>query len=449
MKRLSSASLVALVAGMLSLSPAQAAVGPTDDPVLYWNSIVVSTVPGGPPVQSRSAAIVNIAIFDAVNAALGKPNNGYSTGVAVTGGDTRAAASQAAHDVLVKLNPGGTATYDAALAASLSQVSNVAARTAGVATGAAYATAILATRGTDGAAGAGAVPYTAAPDPGVWRPTPPGNLPAALPGWGAVTPFVLDSGSQFRPGPPPALGSPEYAAAYNEVMALGSLTNSTRTADQTASAKFWANANGLTWLQIGVETAADNGLSTLANATLFALLTTSVGDAFIAGFDTKYTYDFWRPVTAIQNGNLDGNPLTIGDPNWTSLITAPNHPGYLSTHSIASGAGATILGTLLGQEGFCTTLGTGANALTQCFSSFAQAEQNAADSRLWGGIHFAFDNAAGLTAGESIARFSLADGIFQAVPEPSTWAMMLIGFGFIGMRIRRDRRSKVRQAAGA
>ena len=196
----------------------------------------------------------------------------YLTGVSAPGGDSRAAASQAAHDVLVFLNPAGTANYDAALTASLALVSDSTARSNGVATGSAYAAAIIAARISDGAAVAASTPYVPGSDPGDWRPTPPGNLAAALPGWGAVTPFLMTSGDQFRAGPPPALDSAEYAAAYNQVMAIGSAGSLTRTADQTAAALFWAGAGGTSWIQIGVDPAADEGLSTLQNAQLFALL---------------------------------------------------------------------------------------------------------------------------------------------------------------------------------
>lgn len=445
-KHLRRVAFGSILSAALYAAPAQA-LGPTDDPVLYWNSIVVSTVPavpGGPPVQSRAAAMVNIAIFDAVNASLGKPTSGYLSGVAAVGGDTRAAAAQAAHDVLVALNPGGQATYDSALAASLNQVSDMSARTAGAATGAAYAAAIIVNRSSDNFASAPAsvTPYTPNGNVYDWRPIPTGSTPA-LPGYGNVTPFLLDSGSEFRPGPPPSLTSAEYTAAYNDVMTLGSATSAVRTADQTAAALFWNQANGVTWLKIGVEAASDNGLSTFQNAQLFALLSTAVGDAFIAGFDTKYTYDFWRPVTAIQNADLDGNPLTIADATWASLIPAPNHPSYLSTHSIASGAGSTVLAALLGNEAFCETLG----AFSRCFNSFTEAADDAANSRLWGGIHFNFDNQAGLTAGRSVGAFALADGAFGAVPEPSTWAMLLLGFALIGLRIRRRRGGLVPQTA--
>jgi hypothetical protein len=444
MKKLfSSAAFATLAAGMLWAAPARATVTVTDDPILYWNQIMLGGMPGGPPGQSRSAAMVNIAMFDAVNAALGNPNVPYLTGVSSSGGDVRAAASQAAHDVLVFLNPSQAATYDAALAASLAQVSDAGARAAGAATGSSYAAAIIVNRTGDGASTAGSVPYTPGTDPGDWRPTPPANLPAALPGWGDIHPFLMASNDQFRPGAPPALDSLAYAAAYNQVMELGAIDSATRTADQTAAALFWNNANGTTWLQIGLDTAADEGLSTMQYAELFAQLGVGLADAFIAGFDTKYEYNFWRPISAIHEGDADGNPLTIGDADWRSLINAPNHPSYLSTHSIASGVSSTILAALLGEEAFCANLG----GLTRCFDSFTAAAEDGADSRLWGGIHYDFDNQAGLDAGRGIGLYELSLSTFGAVPEPSTWAMLLVGFGLIGVSLRRKRRIALRQIA--
>jgi hypothetical protein len=432
-KLLSSVAVATFVAGMAIGTPAAAAIGVGDDPVLYWNTVMLVGLPAGPPIQAREAAMVNAAMFDAVNATTGSNYNPYISGNSASGGDTRAAASQAAHDVLVALNPANAAAYNAALASSLALVSDPAARAAGVATGASYAAAIIANRSADGAAGAGAIPYTAGTNPGDWQLT--SATPPVLPGWGAVTPFLMSSGDQFRPGAPPALDSVAYAQAYNNVMAIGSATSATRTADQTNAALFWAAAGGASWVQLALNIAGDNGLSTIENAQLFALLTTSVSDAFVAVYDAKYTYDFWRPVTAIHAGDTDGNPLTAGDPNWTSLLAAPNHPSYFSAHASADGAAAAILLGLLGDESFCGTFG----GFTRCWSSIEAASQEGADSRIWGGIHLAFDGSNGLQTGGLIGQYALNQSRFQAVPEPSTWAMMLIGFGLVGFSLRRRR----------
>ena len=242
---------------------AHATIMVADDPVLYWNDQAQTLVPGSTPIQSRIFAIENIAIHDAVNATVLQRDHFYLGGVTARGGNSRAAASQAAHDVLVALNPTNAAVYNADLAASLALVPDGAAKTRGIATGAAFASAAVASRSADGSTAV--VTYTTTGAPGDWRPTPPSFAPASLPQWGNVTPFLLTSGSQFRPGPPPALGSAAYTAAYNEVKVIGSATSATRTADQTAAAKFWASGNASqAWERIALTLAEGDGKSTLA-----------------------------------------------------------------------------------------------------------------------------------------------------------------------------------------
>jgi hypothetical protein len=312
-------------------------------------------------------------------------------------------------------------------------------------TGSAFASAILSARAMDGSTNPLGISYTSTGLAGDWRTTTPGN--PAVPFWGDVTPFTMASGDQFRAAPPPALGSAEYAAAYDEVKLIGSANAQAlglRTKDQTESALFWDAAAGAPWMQIGLEVAADEGLSTLDNARAFALLSTSLADAIIAGFDSKYDYRLWRPQTAIREGAADGNPLTEDDAAWTSLFNAPLHPSYISTHSALSGAGATVLSSIFGDdEGFSFDIGPD----TRKFTGLEQAALDGANSRLWGGIHFRFDNDAGLGMGRQVAANALAGPHFQAaVPEPATWAMLITGFGLIGCTLRRSR-IKVRAAA--
>ncbi len=425
----------ALAATLMTASGAASAVPMvTDDPILFWNQRAVANVAASPFVQTRTFAMVNIAMHDAVNLALGRPNKSYLGNVGITpGGDTRAAASQAARDVLVALNPANAAQYDAALAQSLALVTDGKAKDKGIKTGAAYAAAVLAKRATDGSTAS--VTYATTGLPGDWRPTSAGN-PAA-PHWGDVMPFVLASGDQFRPGPPPALDSAEYAAAYNEVKEIGSATSATRTPDQTASALFWDVSNGATWLGIGLTVAEDEGLSTIEYARAFALLTTGVADALIAGFDAKYEYRLWRPVTAIREGDTDGNAATTADAAWAPLFGTPLHPTYISTHSALSGVASTILLQAFGDEGFTYTIAGD----TRSFTGLEQAALDGANSRLWGGIHFRFDNEAGLLLGQNIGRQAIDGPLFDAVPEPGTVALMLGGLGFAQLLRRRRRHS--------
>lgn len=419
--------------GLGLAAPALADVAPSGDPALYWNQVLATGLAGSPTVTSRSYAMVSAAIHDAINATSGQPDYAFVPGVVTPGGDTRAATAVAARNLLVTLNPAKTADYDAALSASLALVPDGAAKTNGMATGAKIATAALAARAADGTT----APSTYTPTPGIgnWVPTPPGNLPAAVPQWADSQTWIMTSPDQFRPAPPPNIGSVAYTAAYNEVMDIGSKDSLTRSADQSASANFWAQAGGTApWLQAGLGVAQTAGLSSIENARLFALLSTSVADAVIGIWDAKYEYDFWRPITAIRNGDLDGNPDTVGDAGWTPYITTPNHPSYISGHSGVAGAASTILADFLGDtHDFCLM----AAGLSRCWDSYSDAALDAANSRLWGGIHYRFDNEAGLALGKEIAHYALDSRAFDAAPEPASWAMMILGFGLTGALLRR------------
>jgi hypothetical protein len=424
-------TVLALATALAWAGPSGAASTVNDDPVLFWNDLAVKTFGGNPLTQSRAVAMVNTAMYDAVNRTYNGAGNYYNQGVAAPGGNVRAAASVAAHDVLVAVDPTHAGTYDMALASSLGLVGAGTAKENGKATGAAYAAAMLANRQNDGSTAV--VPYTPGMLPGQWRPTPPNNAPAAAPQWADVNPFLMAANDQFRAGPPPALSSAEYAAAYNEVKEIGALNSMTRTADQTASALFWDTSNGMTWIRIGVDVIADDHLSTLQNARVMAKLSTAIADSFISVWDTKYEYNFWRPITAIREGDTDGNADTEADAGWTPLFGTPNHPSYASAHSIQSGAAAAVLLDLVADQAFCNTIGPD----MRCFSGIAQAAQDAADSRLWGGIHWRFDNEAGLAAGDAIGRWTLAQSAFNGVPEPASWALMIAGFGLAGTVLRR------------
>jgi len=416
---------------------AQATITVTSDPILFWNERVTTLMAGGPPAQSRAYAMMNIAMFDAANSVLGGPHAFYTSGVAGFGGDIRAAVSQAAYNVLVAVDAANAGAYLTALNDSLSLVADPVQRNLGIATGGAFSGAVLGLRATDGANMP--VAYVPTGLPGNWKPTTPGS--AAAPHWGDVTPFVLASGDQFRPGPPPDLASAEYAAALNEVKEIGSAGSLTRTADQTAAALFWDAANASPWMRIGLAVAEDEGFSTIETARAFSLLSTGLADGLISGFEAKYEYQLWRPLTAIREADTDGNAATDADPGWNSLFNAPLHPSYSSTHSILSGVGETILSGIFGDdEGFTLTIAGD----TRSFTSLADAAQDGANSRLWGGIHFRFDNEAGLAQGRQIGRHALASGAFGAVPEPASWAMLIAGFALAGGALRRQRRTAPR-----
>lgn len=297
-----------------------AVITAADDPVLYWNDVLLDAVRAdgpAPPVAARSMALVGVAMHDAVNTAAGAGQTNYLSSIDLPPGNARAAASVAARDVLASLYPSQTPTFDAALAASLALVPDGPAKSRGVSLGAAAAAASIAQRQNDGSdAVVGRAPSG---QPGFWQPTPPAFAEPLLPQWPSVDPWVMASGSAYRPPAPPTLGSEAYAAAYNEVKSLGAAASAARTAEQTEIALYWADGAGTAtppghWLSIASDVSAARGLSTVENASLFGLLAVSMADVAIVAWDAKYAYDLWRPVTAIRRVDEDGNASTEADP---------------------------------------------------------------------------------------------------------------------------------------
>ncbi|MFO1190111.1 MAG: vanadium-dependent haloperoxidase [Alphaproteobacteria bacterium] len=391
------------------------------DAVLDWNATLLDTVralPANPVVQSRAMAMVNTAIYDAVNAATGFAYASYAfDGGGIGESSADAAAAAAAHSVLAALYPARAPQLLAAYNTALAAIPDSAAKTNGVTLGQLSATAILALRSADGSSTV--VPYVPGAAPGDWRPTPPGFLPAAFPNWPGVTPWAMTSGDQFRPGGPPALGSAAYAAAFNETKSLGKSDSATRTADQTEIALFWSDNPGTAtppghWLDIAMKVSAAQGLSLSENARLFALLGIAVADAAIVCWDAKYFYEFWRPVTAIANAATDGNPLTEADPDWLPLIVTPNFPEYTSGHSTFSSAAAEILALFFANDEIAFTIGSdGLPGVFRDFDSFSEAAQEAGRSRIYGGIHYEFSNQDAQASGRALADF-----IFESLLEP-------------------------------
>ena len=394
------------------------------DAVLDWISVALTAIQldvTDPPVATRVLAVQSIAVYDALAAIQGTP--AFLVQRTVSGSvDAQAAAAQAAYRVLYALFPSQRTKFDAALATSLGAIADSAAKTAGIALGDSIARAVIDIRATDGylnfIADGGSTAI------GKWRPTGPLYLVAQDVQWTQVTPFALTSGDEFRAAAPPALDSAQYAAELNQVERLGSATGSSRTADQTQQAHFWADGGGSYtppghWDLIAAQVAAAQGNSISANARLMAQLNVALADAAIACWDTKYTYDVWRPVTAIQSADLDGNAATTVNADWTPLLITPPHPSYVSGHSTFSAAAAGILVATFGNNtAFATTSPTLPNVVRN-FTSFSQAADEAGLSRIYGGIHTMSDNLAGKTIGEHVAQAVLAKfALTQDVQAP-------------------------------
>ena len=227
------------------------------------------------------------------------------------------------------------------------------------------------------------------------------------------------------------MDSAEYTAAFNQVKEIGSATSTTRTEDQSNIAQFWAGPAGTAtppghWNRIAQTVAQSQGNTLEENARLFALLGIAQADALISSWDNKYHYNHWRPVTAIREAATDGNPDTVADPNWTSFITTPNHPSYSAAHGTLSGASGALLADCFGTDNITFTSSTeGFVVPDRTYTSFSQASTEASNSRLYGGIHWSFDNADGLAAGQALGHYAFAAQL-RPIPEPASCNLLLL-----------------------
>ncbi len=381
--------------------------------VLDWNALVLQAIQKdrtAPPLAARNLAIVHSAIYDAVNA-IERDYRVYQVdATAPEGANIEAAAVGAAHRTLLSLYPLQKDSFDNALVNSLAAIADGAAEGDGLALGVEVAEAILAERQQDGAT---VIPaYSPSTEAGRWQPTPDNYDGALLPQWRTVTPFTMTSGSQFRPLGPNALSGEEYAAEFQQVKELGSANSTTRTPEQTQIAQFWSDGAGTYtppghWNEIAAAAVFESAKSSIESARLFALLNLGLADAGIVSWDAKYTYNFWRPVTAIREADRDGNLLTDAETDWTSLLATPPFPEYTSGHSTFSGAAETILTGLLGDNYQFTASSFGVPTVKRNFSSFANAAAEAGISRIYGGIHFNKSNFDGLASGRALGDYIL------------------------------------------
>ena len=406
---LSSAALTAQAAG------APTSTAQSTDPVIQWNRSLLAIVrtPGAQPATihpTRSFAILHAAIYDAVNA-IDQTHESYAVRVSGVSrqASQAAAADAAAHDVLVALYPRLTSTLDATLQQLLALVQDGVAKTEGIRVGQTVAQAILSARSNDGASQA-PFPYAFGTAPGDYQSTPP-NFPKQpqFTHWRTVTPFALRRADQFRPGPPPALTSDRYGDDVNEVQSLGVAGGTAASPDEALTGRFWNGAIQNYWNEIAQTASLDRHLTIAQEARLFALLNLSFADSVIAFYDAKYTYNRWRPVTAIRAAGTVDNPDATPDPNWLPEVgnTAPD-PAYPGAHAVISAAAAAVLAAVLHRDRLDFDVTSEVlPGVTRSFANISAAADEATQSRIFAGVHFRNDLTSGQRLGRDVADFVL------------------------------------------
>ena len=404
------------------LASGVAASAPLGDPdvIAHWNLVAQATLLGDttkrPQEHFLYLSFMNIAMYDAIVGIHGRYRPFALHSSAPDGASDEAAVAAAAHHVLETYSPYAQAALDAAYGTALAGIPNGQAKTDGIAYGTRAANAIIGLRVGDGRNAN--ITFNQAPGPGVWRPTPPANLPMFVPWMGSVKPLVMKSGAQFgEPGMPYSLTSNKYTTEFNEVKRMGGnvATGSDRTADQTATALFFSGNAQVQYTGALIDQAATRNLDIVDSARMFAAVMTSGADALIAVWHSKLLYGFWRPITAINLADTDGNPDTDANPSWTPLLTNPPYPDYVSGYSGVTGAFTRSL-----QK----TLETGLLNLTLHSTAVAGAERHFAragdlneaviNARIWLGIHFRSADVDGVKMGQHAANWVLGHA-FQPI----------------------------------
>src|SRR5213594_3082511 len=398
-------TLKSAIAGLTLLSGATLVRA---DVITDWTQTAIDVmravnVAGNP--WTRSLAMMHVSMSDSVNAVQDRYARFTPDIPADPNASAEAAAAAAAREILMRQYPGQKARIDAAFAAMLESVPDSPARAAGIALGAKVAATVFADRQDDGTN----VPDTYRPmtRPGVWVPT----TPPLFPQYATAKPWGMKSASQFRPGPPPKLSSGLYARDYNETKEVGGVKSVKRSDAQSDAVRFWTQANlGPAWYQAATQLSAQKGLGLADNARLFALLSMGLANCFITDCNAKFTYNFWRPLTAIRNGDQDGNDATERDAGWVPLNATPMHPEYPSQAGINAGAAAGVLESVFGTgPASFTTTDIGDARLQRRFTSIRQMVEEHEEVRIWGGIHFRNSLAVGEAMGRKIADHLVAN----------------------------------------
>ncbi|MGD0723337.1 MAG: vanadium-dependent haloperoxidase [Roseiarcus sp.] len=387
------------------------------DVITDWNDKAVAFGVSrnmGPAPAERIIAMTQLAMFDAVNSIERKYRPYLVQLPAAASASKEAAAAAAAGTVLAAVDPRTQDEVKAALAAYLAAIPNGAAKDEGIKLGEAIAAKILEARTNDGARAPDTYrPRTTA---GVYVPT----APPLVPQWPGVKPFALTSASQFRPAAPIALNSAEWAADYNEIKELGGLTSTKRSARQTADARFWLAVDGRVYYPVIRTLAQAKELSIVDCARLFALAAVARADAQIAVFDAKYHYGFWRPVTAIRNGDIDDNPATERDAAWQPTDATPMHPEYPCAHCIVSASLAGVVQAVFGTPEMPEVSITSPTApgIVHRWTDVRAFTDEVSQARIWAGFHYRFSTRVGQDMGYKIGEY-VVKNLMQPVAVPT------------------------------
>jgi hypothetical protein len=399
-------------------TPAAAAGDPTV--ISDWNAIAVTTLVGDMTKQGTETilymGLVQAAVYDAVVGVEGRYSPYRFHAHAPHGTSAQAAAVAAAHKVLVTYVPSAQATLDTAYVSSLAQLPDGKAKTRGIAFGTRAADNLIRLRANDGRNAP--ILFTQPPAPGVWRPTPPAFLPMSAPWFAFVTPLLVHSATQFAPPAPPALTSARYTRDFNEVKAMGSLTSTERTAAQTSTATFFSGSALVQYNAALRDQVTVRHLDIVDAARMFAAIDMSVADSEITVWRAKYVYGFWRPITAINLADTDGNPDTAPDPSWVPLFNTPNYPEYSSGYNVFN---STVVHGLEGlfqtrQHLHLTLISTAAPGVVRQYDSGRALLQDVVNARVWNGFHFRSADIASRNLGGQLAAWTL-DHYFQPVDE--------------------------------
>ena len=388
------------------------------DVIMDWNAkadAIAAEKQVLPAPHSRVVAMMHVAMFEAVNA-IDRRFTSYQLNLVADRSTSReAAAATAAHDVLLSLYPDLKSDLDAALATSLAAVADAESKSAGVELGRQAAQGIIALRANDGSAAPES--YRPNTSPGVYVPTTVPLFSTV----GATTPWILETGSQFRPGPPPALDSETWTRDVNEIRELGARNSAIRTPEQTTIGRFWFFVGARTYNPIVKQAAMAKGMDLVDCARLFALTSMAGNDALVAVFDAKYAYNLWRPITAIRNADITQNPATPRDASWLPLGETPMHPEYPCAHCITSAAIASVLQAVVGDEfGEFSLTSPTAPGVTRKWSRLQDYSTEVSNARIYAGFHYRFSTEVGSAMGKKIGELAVATQLrgVEAMADP-------------------------------